>query len=141
MEKVLRFAKRKGWLLVLLAVSLGFVFLYGYYWMKINVPSEMKLLLGQEEKFDFSVPMEASITGEEAAGVLYINQEPLSEDVIDIDLLNPFSVSSDSLGEYEVQLKLFGLFQPWQHQGYTQGQLLLKLCTGLLLTALLQPKS
>ncbi len=110
MEKVLRFAKRKGWLLALLAVSLGFVFLYGYYWMKINVPSEMKLLLGQEEKFDFSVPMEASITGEEAAGVLYINQEPLSEDVIDIDLLNPFSVSSDSLGEYEVQLKLFGLF-------------------------------
>ena len=110
MEKVFRFAKRKGWLLALLAVSLGFVFLYGYYWMKINVPSEMKLLLGQEEKFDFSVPMEASITGEEAAGVLYINQEPLSEDVIDIDLLNPFSVSSDSLGEYEVQLKLFGLF-------------------------------
>lgn len=78
--------------------------------MKVNVPSEMKLLMGQEEEFDFSVPMEASIFGEEAAGVLYVNQEPLSEDVIDIDLLNPFSVSSDSLGEYEVQLKLFGLF-------------------------------
>lgn len=66
--------------------------------------------MGQEEEFNFSVPMEASIFNEEAAGVLYVNQEPLSEDVIDIDLLNPFSVSSDSLGEYEVQLKLFGLF-------------------------------
>lgn len=110
MEQVLRKRRRKGWLFALGLVSLILFFLYGYYWMKINVPSEIKLLRGQEEEFDFSVPMEASIMGEEAAGVLYVNQEPLSEDVINIDLLNPFSVSSESLGEYEVQLKLFGLF-------------------------------
>lgn len=110
MEQVLRRRRRKGWWLVLVGISLALFFLYGYYWMRINVPSEMKLLLGQEEKFDFSVPMEASIIGDEAAGVLYINQEPLSEDIINIDLQNPFSVSTESLGEYEIQLKLFGLF-------------------------------
>lgn len=109
MEQVLCKGRRKGWLLVLLAASLIFLGAYGYYWMKVNVPSEIKLLLGQEEKFDFSVPMEASIMGEEAAGVLYVNQKPLSEEVIDIDLLNPFSVSSESLGKYEVLLKLFGI--------------------------------
>ena len=108
MEQVLRKRKRKGWLLVLVAVSLIFFGAYGYYWMKVNVPSEIKLLLGQEEEFNFSVPMEASIMGEKASGVLYVNQEPLSEDVINIDLLNPFSVSSESLGQYEVLLKLFG---------------------------------
>ncbi len=110
MEHVLRKGWRKGSLFLLAGISLVFLVLYGYYWMKINVPSEIKLLLGQEEEFDFSVPMEASIIGEEAAGVLYINQQPLSEDIINIDLQNPFSVSSESLGEYEVQLKLFGIF-------------------------------
>ena len=108
MEQVLCKRKKKGWLLVLVAASLFLLGAYGYYWMKVNVPSEIKLLLGQEEQFSFSVPMEASIMGEEATGVLYVNQEPLSEDVIDIDLLNPFSVSSETLGKYEVLLKLFG---------------------------------
>jgi len=85
MEQVLRKRKRKGWLIILVAVSFVLSGAYGYYWMKINVPSEIKLLLGEEENFDFSVPMEASIMSEEATGVLYVNQKPLSEDVIDID--------------------------------------------------------
>ncbi len=109
MKQVLCKGRRKCLLPVLVVASLIFMVSYGYYWMKINVPSEIKLLLGKEEQFDFSVPMEASIMGEEAAGVLYVNQEPLSEDVIDIDLLEPFSVNSESLGEYEVLLKLFGI--------------------------------
>ena len=109
MEQVSRSVKKKGWFLIIIGISLGVFILYSSYWMKINIPSEIKLLLGQEEEFNFSVPMEASIMNEEAAGVLYVNQKPLSEDVIDIDLLNPFSVSSETLGEYEIQLKLFGL--------------------------------
>ncbi len=110
MEQVQCRRRRKGWLFALAAViSLAFLILYGYYWMKVNVPSEIKLLLGEQEEFDFSIPMEASIMGEEAAGVLYVNQEPLSKEVIDIDLLNPFSVTSESLGEYNVLLKLFGI--------------------------------
>ena len=109
MEQVKCRRKRKGWLLILTVVSLILCACYGAYWMKINVPSEIKLLLGQEEEFDFSVPMEASIFGEEAQGVLYVNQKPLSEDVIDIDLQNPFSVSTETLGKYEVLLKLFGI--------------------------------
>lgn len=109
MEQVSCKGWRKRWFFAIAGVSLIVFVLYGYYWMKVNVPSEMKLLIGQEEEFDFSVPLEASIFSEEAAGVLYVNQEPLSEDVINIDLSNPFSVSSESLGEYEVQLKLFGI--------------------------------
>ncbi len=109
MEQVLCKRKKRWWLLVLAAASLLLCGAYGHYWMKINIPSEMKLLLGSEEEFDFSVPLEASIMSEEAAGVLYVNQKPLSEDVIDIDLLEPFSVSSESLGKYEVLLKLFGI--------------------------------
>jgi len=110
MEQVLCRRKKKGWLIALLSlISLIFISAYGYYWMKINVPSEIKLLLGQEEEFDFSVPMEASIFGEEAEGVLYVNQKPLEKEIINIDLQKPFSVSSESLGQYEVLLKLFGI--------------------------------
>lgn len=108
MEQVMCKRRKKHRWLVIAASVILLLFFYGYFWMKINIPSEMKLLLGEEEQFDFSVPMEASILKEEATSVLYVNQKPLSEDVIHIDLLNPFSVSTGSLGEYEVQLKLFG---------------------------------
>ena len=100
--------QRRRYLLFTLCINAMIVLGYGYYWMKINVPSEIKLLIGQEEKFDFSIPMEASIFNEDAKGVLYVNQQPLSKEEIDIDLSTPFSVSSEALGEYEVQLKLFG---------------------------------
>lgn len=109
MEQVSCKRKRKVWLSCLLAGILFFCFIYGYYWIKINVPSEIKLLIGQEETFDFSVPMEASVWEKEATGVLYVNEAPLSKDSIDIDLQKPFSVSSESLGKYEVLLKLFGI--------------------------------
>ena len=108
-KHLLQKKRRRRYLLFALLVNAMIVFGYGYYWMKVNVPSEIKLLVGQEEKFDFSVPMEASILNEDAKGVLYVNQEPLSKEEIDIDLSTPFSVSSKALGEYEVQLKLFGI--------------------------------
>ena len=101
--------QRRRYLLVTLCINAMIVLGYGYYWMKINVPSEIKLLIGQEENFDFSIPIEASIFNEDAKGVLYVNQEPLSKEEINIDLSAPFSVSSKALGEYEVQLKLFGI--------------------------------
>ena len=109
MEQKVCKRRRKGLKIAVAFICLAFFILYGYYWMKVNVPSEIKLLQGQEKRFDFSVPMEASIQGDEAVGVLYVNREPLSKDIIDIDLSNPFSVSSQSLGEYEVLLKLFGI--------------------------------
>lgn len=109
MKNLLQKKRRRRYLLFALLLNATIVFGYGYYWIKVNVPSEIKLLIGQEEEFDFSIPMEASILNEDAKGVLYVNQEPLSKEEIDIDLSTPFSVSSKALGEYEVQLKLFGI--------------------------------
>lgn len=99
--------RRTGRLLVMvLILAVGAI--YGQYWMKMNVPSKIKLLAGAEGTFDFSFPIEASISEKEAVGVLYVNQKPLTEDEIHIDLSQPFSISSDSLGTYHVDLKLFG---------------------------------
>ena len=109
MKCLLQKKQRRRYLLVAICINAMIVLGYGYYWMKINVPSEIKLLIGQEENFDFSIPIEASIFNEDAKGVLYVNQQPLSKEEINIDLSTPFSVSSRALGEYEVQLKLFGI--------------------------------
>ena len=95
-------------LYILLLFAAAVTAVYGHYWMKINVPSQIKLLVGEEEQFDFSFPMEASFTDENTASVLFVNQQPLSKDDIRIDLSKPFSVSSNELGEHEVVLKLFG---------------------------------
>lgn len=109
MEQRLKKRHWFSWTIFGLGIVFAGLMLYGYYWMKINVPSEMKLLVGQEERFDFSVPMEADIVSEDAVGVIFVNQKPLSKDEISIDLQTPFSVTSEILGEYEIQLKLFGL--------------------------------
>lgn len=110
MKNLLQKKQRRRCLLFALLVNSMIVLGYGYYWIKVNVPSEIKLLIGQEEEFDFSIPIQASVFNEDAKGVLYVNQQPLSKEEINIDLSAPFCVSSESLGEYEVQLKLFGIF-------------------------------
>ena len=72
--------KKHGiWLYATLFVLFVFVFVYGRYWMKINVPSKIKLLVGEEETFDFAFPMQASISEDDSASVLYVNQEPLKQ--------------------------------------------------------------
>ncbi|MGN0507336.1 MAG: SpoIVB peptidase [Lachnospiraceae bacterium] len=95
-------------LMGLIVCNLVALVTYGYFLLKTSVPDEMKILLGQEEEFDFSLPIHASIS-EEAVGVLYVNQEPLSKEDIKIDLSNPFSISSNELGRYEIKLTLFGI--------------------------------
>ncbi len=108
MRQKLKRKKRLGLLCFFLLISVALSG-YGAYWMKINIPSTVKLLVGEEENFDFSIPMEASISGEEAVGALFINQEGISKEEINIDLGTPFSVTSETLGEYDVLLKLFGI--------------------------------
>ena len=41
--------KRRIFGSLLLVFGLMICFFYGYYWMKINVPSKIKLLVGEEE--------------------------------------------------------------------------------------------
>ncbi len=108
-HKVLK-RKQRRWGFFLLAGVLGALFFYVSYWMKINIPSEIRLLVGEEEQFNFSLPMEVSFVDETAIGVLQVNQKPLSKEEIDIDLSERFSVSCETLGEYSAQLKLFGIF-------------------------------
>lgn len=95
-------------LLGLIICNFAALVTYGYYLLKTSVPDEMKILLGQEEEFQFSVPIHASIS-EDAVGVLYVNEEPLSKEDITIDLRNPVSISSNELGTYGVKLSLFGI--------------------------------
>lgn len=97
----------RGILLGLIFFNLILLFVGGYRYMKACVPDEIRILLGEEEQFDLSVPLQASLS-EEAVGVLVVNEQPLSRQEIAIDLSTPFSISAKELGTYQVDVSLFG---------------------------------
>jgi stage IV sporulation protein B len=74
-----------------------------------NIPDEIKILVGTEEKFDFGMPVEANIETEDI-GVISVNDQRVPSNQIDIDLNKPFTLKSDRTGNYNISLKLFGIF-------------------------------
>ena len=58
--------------------------------------------------FEFSLPVKARLTPEKM-GVLKINNEPINQDNIKIDLKEPFTMQVDDLGRVDVRLSLLGL--------------------------------
>ena len=56
------------------------------------------------------MPLIANIETEDI-GVISINDTRVPSNQIDIDLNEPFTISSSQIGEYIIKLKLFGLFK------------------------------
>ncbi len=74
-----------------------------HYWF----PQRIRLIEGQEHLFEFSLPLEATVTPEKI-GVLKINNEPIADSNIKINLKKPFTMQMDDLGQVDVQLSLLG---------------------------------
>lgn len=72
------------------------------------LPHNINLIEGQEHMFEFSLPVKARLTPEKM-GVLKINNEPINQDNIKIDLKEPFTMQVDDLGRVDVRLSLLGL--------------------------------
>jgi stage IV sporulation protein B len=75
-----------------------------------NIPNEIKIVVDREESFNFNMPLIANIETEDI-GVISINDTRVPSNQIDIDLNEPFTISSSQIGEYIIKLKLFGLFK------------------------------
>lgn len=85
------------------------VFGYSYYKLNKSIPNEIKILVGNEEKFDFKIPFKANIETQDI-GVISVNDLSVPSNQIDINLNQPFTIESSKTGNYTVNLKLFGLF-------------------------------
>lgn len=74
-----------------------------------NIPNEIKIVVDREESFNFNMPIKANIETEEI-GVISVNDTSVPSNQIDIDLNQPFTLQSTNTGQYNINLKLFGLF-------------------------------
>ncbi len=99
----------QGWIAYgSLLTGLCWVLFFSYFTIKESIPDRIRIEKGQEESFDFRLP----ITGEVAQEGLEVfgNQSPkVDEDKIRLDLNHGFSLKSKEPGSYSISCKLFGL--------------------------------
>jgi stage IV sporulation protein B len=104
--------RRKIYRRVLVCLFILNIFLIGfyvYYRIEKSIPDEIKMLVGSEENFDFNMPVRANIESDDI-GVISVNDLSVPSSQINIDMNKPFTLESKQTGKYNINLKLFGLF-------------------------------
>ena len=96
-------------LIYLFIINLLFITFYFIYYIEKNIPGDIKMVVGTKENFDFNMPLEANIKTEDI-GVISVNNMSVPSNQINIDLNEPFTLESSKTGQYNIKLKLFGLF-------------------------------
>jgi len=107
--------KYRAYLLVLLVLNIGMI--GAWYWKKMDskVPGHIYLFRNQDAQMDFGVPLEGSC--EEAEDVIAItNGKTTQEGSRVFELDRPVRIKASTLGSYQAELKLFGIF----HYKYIQ---------------------
>ncbi|NLI88826.1 MAG: SpoIVB peptidase [Epulopiscium sp.] len=100
--------KKKRYVKLLICLLSIFTIISPLIVLHFYLPHNINLIEGQEHMFEFSLPVKARLTPEKM-GVLKINNEPINQDNIKIDLKEPFTMQVDDLGRVDVRLSLLGL--------------------------------
>ncbi len=95
----------RSWLLVALAISCTVFAGLLYYQMDHRIPSVINVRAGKEEILDLGVPAKAHVVSVSHQGVSNI-----PADSIDIDLSKKVTLKAAEADNYNLQVKLFGLF-------------------------------
>lgn len=89
-------------------IMLCFSYLYD---LKNGIPDSLKVYVDHNSQFDFSVPVEADVEGSvEALSVSNAGDIDGKSNKIHFTMNEPFVVNSSKTGQYDVELKLFGMF-------------------------------
>lgn len=96
-------------LIILVFIDLMVILDMGIKKMASNIPSNIRVLVGTEETFDFDLPVEGDIEIGQV-NVFNVDNKQNNKDKIHINLNKPFSIQSSRVGAYSVDLKLFGKF-------------------------------
>lgn len=99
----------RGVLIILVFLDLMVILDMGIKKMVSNIPSNIRVLVGTEETFDFDLPVEGDIEIGQV-NVFNVDNKQNLKDKIHINLNKPFSIQSSQVGAYSVDLKLFGKF-------------------------------
>ena len=104
-----RRAVYRNCLIVAFVISFATLICMFYYYVDRQVPNSINLFVNDQEEFDFALPIRAEL--DEGVTVLNVNQKnKVDSDKINFDFNEPFTLNSSELGEYKVDLKLFGIF-------------------------------
>ncbi len=95
-------------LLSFFLISLAAIVYLIIYNLEKNIPNEIKIVVGREENFSFNMPLKANIETDDI-GVISVNDTSVPSNQIKIDLNEPFTLTSSKIGQYIINLKLFGL--------------------------------
>lgn len=94
-------------LILALCLNIVAILFFAYRELDNSIPDSIKIIVGENEEFDFSLPIEGSLTGDNI-NVISVNNKKVPSNLIKLDLNKPFSIKSEEKGSYTIQLKLFG---------------------------------
>lgn len=96
-------------LIRVLIVSLIFSGFFAFYYMKRMIPEKVRVVRGEESEITFHLPITATLRAQDQA-VTLTDASNIPSDQIHVTLNQGFSLYSEELGQYAVELNLFGLF-------------------------------
>lgn len=103
--------KYRLFLICALIASIMAIFVYSFFRLGSLIPNEIILLVDEQEKFDFQLPLEADIHTAEDIGVIHVNDQTVPSNQIHLDLSEPFTIQSSKTGSYQVSVRLFGVLR------------------------------
>ncbi len=92
--------------ILLSAVALIGTFIFAFIRLDKEIPDNIRLTLNKDEEFNFKLPMNGKVNS--ATGVLGINNQTVPANEIKLDLRDSFTLKATELGNYQIDLKLFG---------------------------------
>ncbi len=95
-------------LLWIFGAALVFCAFFSYFYIQNTIPDRVNVVVQEEENFNFSLPMAATLTSE-SQEVSLLGASNIPSDAIDLVLDEDFQIVGSSTGSYSVSCKLFGL--------------------------------
>ena len=95
-------------LIAILFINISAILGYSYYNLDKKIPNNIKLMVNTDDNFDFSLPLHANLNTEDIK-VINVNSEKIPDQQIKVNFIKPFTLRSDKVGSYTMDLKLFGV--------------------------------
>lgn len=95
-------------LIFLLCINILVLGIFTYKKLDNCIPDKMKIMVGEDEEFDFNLPIEGVIYSQDV-DVISVNNKTVPTDQIKLDLNKSFTLKSSTTGKYVINLKLFGI--------------------------------
>lgn len=99
--------KYRQFVIRLILIMIIFTCLFSYYYMKHLVPEKIRVVVGEEGTFQFSLPYGSTLETD-SEEVLLGSISNIPEGAVKISTDKAFTVEGTSLGSYAMDVKLFG---------------------------------